>query len=285
MRRVTRALFIAVAGLLLAACGTNVGPPPGPASSSSPVVPDADGRPPSQALGLVGLWRVTASGEEADTWLRLDAGEFHLWRPCGFVMGSWVASESGFLAAGYGWHPDCESATIPWLDSTVAYRGSATGWELLDEEREITAVLRDDGAPPPHPDILDLYRESPTITGEVRDAFRQPAALPPGLAAATARDLTGAWAPVGLEVTTQPGATFLAAGSYSASDGCNGSAGRWAIEQNGLLLTTSGPSTQIGCDGAAVPGWVALARRAAMDGDVLVLLDAGGAELGRLRSY
>jgi hypothetical protein len=272
------------AALLLAACGPVAGPRPDAASDPSPPLSGSDERPPSASLGLVGLWSVVASDETTDTWLRLDAGEFVLWRPCGFVSGSWAASESAFIAEPNVWHADCAFADIPWLDATVAFRSTATGWDLLDGELKTTAVLRVDGAPPPHPDIADLYRQSPPITDAVRAAFRQPAVIPPGLTAATAHDITRTWVPAELESATEPEVTFLSTGSYAGSDGCNGSGGRWAIEQSGLLLTTSGVSTQIGCDGVEVPAWVALARRAAMDGDVLVLLDADGAELGRLRT-
>ncbi len=54
------------------------------------------------------------------------------------------------------------------------------------------------------------------------------------------------------------------------------------MDDHGRLLTTSGFSTEIGCAGAPVPSWVATARRAASDGDRLVLLGQDGADLGRL---
>lgn len=279
---VVRAVTMTAAALVLAAC-SGVGAPPAPGSSPSATDVAPVERRESTALGLVGLWRIDAAGETADTWLWLGVGEFQLWKPCGFLMGNWAAAESVFLADTYGWHQDCAAVAMPWLDATVEYRATPTGWELLDDAGSVTAILRIDGAPPPHPDTLDRYRESLAITDDVRAAFRQPTELPPALAPATAHDLLGEWVPVQRDGTAASGVTFLSTLRYSASDGCNESGGRWAVEADGWLLSTAGPSTQIGCDGVAVPGWVASARRAAIDDGILVLFDLDGAELGRLR--
>jgi len=281
---VVRAVTMTAAALMLAACGTGVDAPPAPESSSSSftdVTPVE--RHESTALGLVGLWRIEADGETADTWLWLGVGEFRLSRPCGSLMGNWAAAESVFLAETYGWSHNCAPVAVPWLDATVAYRATATGWELLDAARSVTAILRIDGAPPPHPETLDHYRESLPITDDVRAAFWQPTEPPPALAPATTHDLLGEWVPTQRDGTGASGVTFLPTHRYSASDGCNGSGGRWSVENEGWLITTSGPSTLIGCDGVAVPGWVASARSAAIDGEILVLFDLDGAELGRLR--
>ena len=48
------------------------------------------------------------------------------------------------------------------------------------------------------------------------------------------------------------------------------------------IVASVGGSTLVGCDGAYAPGWLASARLAAFDGDVLVLVGADGKELGRL---
>ncbi|HEY8721416.1 hypothetical protein [Pengzhenrongella sp.] len=130
-------------------------------------------------LGVVtlslNLWRVSdAAGEAPDTWLRIDLGEFQLWRHCGMISGSWSATDTLFLTS-----------------------------------------------------VTEFYTQPPVVTDEA-------------------------------------------------------SKGRWAVDDHGRLLTTSGFSTEIGCAGAPVPSWVATARRAASDGDRLVLLGQDGADLGRL---
>ena len=50
----------------------------------------------------------------------------------------------------------------------------------------------------------------------------------------------------------------------------------------GELVTTSGPSTLIGCDGAPTGAWLAQARRAAVVGDSLTLYDGAGQLVARL---
>ncbi|TFC88967.1 META domain-containing protein [Cryobacterium sp. TMT3-29-2] len=75
---------------------------------------------------------------------------------------------------------------------------------------------------------------------------------------------------------------FEADGTWTGSDGCNGSQGRWATDGAGTLLATSGVSTLIACEGAPVASWVAQARLAVIDNGELRLIDAGGSELGRL---
>ena len=79
-----------------------------------------------------------------------------------------------------------------------------------------------------------------------------------------------------------PFAEFAADRTWAGSDGCNRSSGAWGVDDAGRLLATGGITTAMGCDGAQVPGWVTWAGRAGFDGEVLVLLDRDGGELGRL---
>ena len=81
------------------------------------------------------LWRVAgAEGEAADTWLRLDAQEFQLWRDCGMITGSWKASAGLFLAAAWGAMGDCANGSmpdVPWLERAsgfVAIPAATTWW-------------------------------------------------------------------------------------------------------------------------------------------------------------
>ena len=62
-----------------------------------------------------------------------------------------------------------------------------------------------------------------------------------------------------------------------------GNAGRWVGGPEGLLLATTGPSTLMYCPGAPVGAWMSNTGRAGLDGEILVLVDNQGKELGRLR--
>lgn len=267
-----------LATVLLAGCAT-----------PSPVPPTDPGSGPgeSNAIELVGLWRVSdAEGETAETWLRLDAHEFMLWRDCGVIGGSWSASEQLFLAGVFSAMGDCVTdntiPSVPWLESVVSYRASVGGWELLDAQGAVAASLTIDGKPEPHPDIIDYLTEPPVVTDETRELFRAAAPLPASVTAASITDLPGRWNPIGEGEGTDAHVEFTSDGRYTGSDGCNGTMGRWAVGAAGELLATSGPSTLMWCEGAPVPFWVSHAKRVGFDGASLVLFDIEGAELGRL---
>lgn len=267
-----------IALTLLAGCAT-----PGPSTPVDPGSSPGD----SSAIELVGMWRVSsAEGESADTWLRLDTYDFMLWRDCGYIGGSWVAGERLFIASVHGANGGCVVGNtipeVPWLESVTSYRASVGGWELLDTSGAPVASLTIDGKPAPHPDVIDYLTEAPEITEETRAHFRGAVALPGGLTEPTAADLEGRWNPVGEGEGTDAHVEFAADGTYTGSDGCNGSMGRWAVGDGGEWLATSGPSTLMMCKGAPVPQWVGQAKRAGLDGAQLVLFDADGAELGRL---
>ena len=70
---------------------------------------------------------------------------------------------------------------------------------------------------------------------------------------------------------------------WTGSDGCNGTGGRWvAGADGGFLAVGAGVHTLIACSGGAdVGGQLAAARRVAVDGPDLVLLDVAGAVAGR----
>lgn len=65
--------------------------------------------------------------------------------------------------------------------------------------------------------------------------------------------------------------------------GCARGTVAWAVAPGGRMHTLSGPVPLVDCPGVQLGRWVDEAARAGFDGQVLVLLDAGGAELGRLR--
>jgi hypothetical protein len=76
---------------------------------------------------------------------------------------------------------------------------------------------------------------------------------------------------------------FSEDGTWRGTDGCNGQSGRWSVGPDGGFEASSNTSTFIGCGNVGVGLWLALARAAVLDGEVLVLRDAKGAVTGRLR--
>lgn len=256
--------------------------PDGPRSTEPAVTAD-----PVDPVDLVNLWRVSgADGEAPDTWIRLDAGAYDLWRECGYVSGHWTATADGLFVAA---SPESTSGPcgepwpiIDWLTAARAIEQTDEGWTLLAADGTPVASLTVDGAPTPHPDALESYAQPPEVTPEVRAWFTEPGPLPAGLAPPTREHLLGRWVPESGAAESDSHLLVDEDGTYSASDGCNGSGGAWALGGAGRVLATSGLSTAIGCDGQPVGMWFASAVRAGLDGDVLVLLDRDGSELGRL---
>lgn len=267
-----------IAVLLLAGCaGPEQGGDPGQSGGGS----DSNFEP--SALGLVNLWRVgDAQGETADTWLRLDGRELQLWRECGMVQGSWVASDTLFLGELWGGSPECDTSA-EWLTQAAAFVPNATGYELHDGSGAVVASLSVDGAPKPIDSVSDVYTTAPEITDELREQFVEAAPLAEGFTPIASDDILGRWLAQGLAVSTEPFVTFAADGSWEGSDGCNGARGRWVVGADGSFLSTSGPQTLIGCEGAAIPGWVSLATSAGVDATgALSLFGSAGALNGVL---
>ncbi|MDF2444665.1 MAG: hypothetical protein JWR01_2868 [Subtercola sp.] len=77
----------------------------------------------------------------------------------------------------------------------------------------------------------------------------------------------------------QPFLTFERDGTWTGSDGCNDSTGTWSMDTTGVLTTTSGPQTQIYCDGAHLPLFLIDSVSARFDGTDLTLVGHDGSEL------
>jgi hypothetical protein len=279
---------IVALALVLTGCtaqGTGAATPAGAGAGASP-----SAAPAADPLDLIGLWRVTgAEGEDADTWLRIDAREMQLWRDCGFISWHWAALPGRLTTSVSGASGECAENTAipdaPWLASTVGFEPTAEGWLFRDADGGVTATLAIGGAPTPIPTSDELYTRPPVVDATTRAHFQPPVGLPGSLTPATVEALALRWIPVGFETAddaTRPFVEFDTPDGYRASDGCNGARGGWLLGDGGLFAATDANMTLIGCEGAEVPGWVAGARRAALDGDELVLLDDFGTELGRL---
>ncbi|MBO4206475.1 META domain-containing protein [Micromonospora echinofusca] len=285
VRRGGRTL-LALLCLLLAGCNGQPGPAPadgGPA----PVVSPGPHR--TDPLGLVGVWTLTGVAER-------DAGRVLWFAPyevrifgtrCAPLSGGWRADPDGLFVAeisGASGH-DGEScwaasmSTPDWLRRATGYRIEGNSPVLLDASGRITARLIPGARLPAGTEVTP--GEPSGIPDEVRPSFAPAAPLPPARVPADRDTLVGRWVPVrGNRLAYVELATD---GAWRGSDGCNSEGGRWVSGTAGALLVTTRPVTLMACDNVPVDYWLWAARRAAFDGDVLVLLDGQGTETGRLR--
>jgi hypothetical protein len=178
---------------------------------------------------------------------------------------------------------------MPWLDTAGRYAVDGPAATLSDSTGVVVAHLRRGGTPTPGSNLLPSLADPPVVTAPLRDDLRPGSPPRAALRPATPSELVGTWVSAsprrssGLVHQSSPGATVSADGSLQTSDGCNGSVGRWTADEQGHLLAAMGGSTLVGCDNVPVDNWFARARWAGFDGEVLVLVDADGGALGRLR--
>jgi hypothetical protein len=298
MRGLRRVVLTAVVGLAVAACGAAAGPASeGSRGDGSPHASTSTPGPqePSDPSLLIGIWHVRGTDEAPDTLLRVDAAELSLWRSCGVLYGSWRADQRGLFVADAGQAGDGSCVTAndtaltlrpPWLVAATSFRSDRDARMLLDDHGAVTARLDPATGSPPADGSRSPLTDPPVVDDRARLAFAEPDPVPKGLRPATRATLVGRWVPDGADTVQRPQLPFLrldADGSWTSSDGCNGSMGRWAADSDGRVLATSGASTLIGCHNVEVAQWWSTdAARAAFDGSALVLLDRNGNELARL---
>jgi heat shock protein HslJ len=221
--------------------------------------------------------------------LRLDASsEAHrglaLFRACGASWGAWNADHDGaFLADGGAWSGECRDRPwADWLDAAAKHRPDGDGHVLLDSDGVVVARLVPGEQPTLPPTIAQSEAAPPEITDDTRAALAPATALPSPLAPADAGALLGWWIPTDAPPGSTAHVTFTEDDRWSGSDGCNGEGGRWRAGDEGVLLVAAGGDrTEIGCENIPVDSRMARAARAGLDGDVLVLVDRRGGELGR----
>jgi hypothetical protein len=107
-------------------------------------------------------------------------------------------------------------------------------------------------------------------------------AAPDGSRPDTGAGLVGTWLPADGQAGGRAFVTLETDGTWTGSDGCNGTKGTWRSGPDGEFAATSGPSTKIGCENVPIASWLADATSAELDGGTLVLRDASGAETARL---
>jgi hypothetical protein len=271
---------LAAAGLLVAGCAEQ--DPAGGQPTPDDVISVTD------PIMLVGSWSLAEVPDGTDSVVRL-ASEVSVWRDCAILLGTWRGNEYGQFVAYVGsYSGDCggaQASTPDWLSRAVSFGVDGEDRLLLDAQGEVTARLQPGAEPTPGPNLAPDQAEPPELTEELRRALAPAADLPSHLTPAESETLIGRWVPADGSSSSvdTPYVELAGDGSWQGTDGCNGQAGRWLAGPEGALLAVAGGSTLIGCDNVPVGGWLSAASRAGLDGDVLVLFDAQGAELGRLQ--
>ncbi len=256
-----------------------------PTGDSDTEETQAEAAPPSS---LVGLWRVSVEGVDADAWLQIGSstspGSLTYLGECGAVHGSWRAQSGAWLADSYGASGTCKEADeVGWLERTAGYAAREGGMALLDADGNEVAALAVDGEPPANPELSDEYRQPPELTDDELAALdAEPAPLPDGMAAPSAEDVVGRWLPLE-SYSTDPFLELAADGTWTGSDGCNGQSGRWVLGAEGGLLATAGVQTLIGCEGRSLGSSLASAARWGLDGDRLTFYDVAGEVIDEAR--
>lgn len=239
--------------------------------------------PPPRPSQLVGLWWVSGEGIERQTALRLEGPYVDLEDRSCTARGTWEARPSGLFVGDLHHVSGC-GAGPRWLDEAAAFRHGAGGRrELLARDGRVVATLR--AADVPAYGSWAGRPVDPLAPGH-RSRFDRAVEPPPlGLLPATPATLAGRWMPAeGAE--TSPRRTFLAIaedGEWNGWNLCSGTGGRWVLGPDGDIVTTSaGGNVPICRQVPAVTKWMTDAARAGFFAGELVLLDAGGSELGRL---
>lgn len=256
-------------------------------AGSGPGGADDAGQPPASSevggpIRLIGLWTVADTDEQPGTVLRVaPQKQLSLWRACGALTGSWAGAQDVFLADLHGGSGNCGDAVTPsWLKSATGYGVDGADMVLTDRAGKQLARLVPGGKPKVGPDIDPAEAAPPVISDEDRAALTQTTQIPATLTRAEAAQVVGRWVPA--SGGGPAFADFKDDRTWTGSDGCNGNGGRWTVVES-AMVATAGASTLMACDGAPVPTWLSGTAMAGFDNGVLVLLDAKGAEVARLK--
>jgi len=244
--------------------------------------PQSDLRP----SRLVGSWRVSGGGETPSAVLRLSPRRLTLRQPCGKMSGVWSAGPDGVFAAQIGsgsggclrGMSSFTSAPGHWLADVIRFRADGERRILVDaQDRPVATLL------PVESGSASLPAESSAEDGDVMDVV---SALPgPGLQPVAPEQVAGRWVPVGEPRGTRAFLRLADDRSWKASHSCTGTGGLWSAGELGRIEAVGAYAIPlVGClqPATSVSDWLLEADRLALDGDVLVLLDAAGNPIGRL---
>ena len=153
---------------------------------------------------LVGVWKVAeAAGEPAGSVLRIAGSGVEpliLFRQCGELLGSWVASPSGgFLGLLSGFSLACMKSvghgnpTPPWVAAARSYAVRGNERELLAANGRVLARLLPGGVAHAGKDILPSLADPPTLSAADRSRLDAPAKPLPTSSPATVQSLAGRW--------------------------------------------------------------------------------------------
>jgi len=286
--RLLHAWPVAAVALLLAVTGCTA-----PAAEPAPslVAPVATTLPGQDPVDLIGLWDVSgAPGQHEKQWIRMDENELLLFEPCGIYSGGWRAGQGLFvteISGGLGGSCDLTHRAEHWLYDVTGYQTVGVGRvRLTGLNGAVVATLTTATEDAPHSaNYVDDLTQAPPVDAEASAKLALPSPLPSG-----ARPVVpeGRWIPVGRTGTTDTFLTFAASpesaafGSWTGSDGCNDSGGRWFAGDGGLFGATVGAVTGMACPGSPAPYWMSGVGRMAMVGAELTLYDVDGKKLGSL---
>ncbi|MGQ0466515.1 MAG: hypothetical protein ACT4QG_14475 [Sporichthyaceae bacterium] len=209
------------------------------------------GAPRALPSALVGQWDVLGPAVGPKTSMRVGFRSLELLNECGVLHGGWAAFPGGAIAAGtYAGVPGCFMEGSGW---TPAWMGRAERFEISGDERRlldgagaVVATLRPGEVPAaraqdfPAPILDDAARA---------ELDADPPAPPHGLRSASAEELVGRWVLADRRTDRSsdvPFIEFRRDGRFAASDGCNGTEGRWVLSGSSLLLA-GGLTGLVGC--------------------------------------
>jgi len=284
-RDVRRRALGAAAAVAIGATALGAGPALlGRATGESPVarVPAVGATAPDLLpSGLAGSWQVSGAGEEPGAVLLVSSQEVSLSRRCGVVSGRWGAGPDGLFVGQVESVPGAclqgGGAPGSWLGEVTRYRADGERWVLLDAQDRPVVTLSPTGP-------AASTAPSRSVAWDALDAV--PALPGPGLRPAAPEQLPGRWVPVGEPRATQAFLRFGDDRSWTASVSCTSTGGLWSAGELGRIEAVAPYAVALaGCLQPALPvaDWLVQADRLALDGDVLVLLDADGSALGRLQ--
>lgn len=299
---VARWVVVAATTLLVAACVSEGTEPAGDAAGATAAVgkaPDPGAErdteadaliasdPPAGPDALVGFWDVDLP-TGGSTPARLSGGAtFYL--GCGQVSAGVAGHPDGRLVAtGAGGSSGCgqpfEAGNVMgWLSDVARATADGDRRHLVDGDGTVLATLHPRDGLPERLDLSEVHHEPPEAPVPVPTV---PPGLDAGAAPAGPDVAVGRWewpeAPPHDQLP--PNLELAPDGELFVSDGCNAAAGRWSGAADGSVVTVAGVHTAAGCWGPPLIDWLARTTHLALDDDLLVLLDADGAEIGRLRS-